>query len=56
MKLFVIKSQTDQFQKAAQVLERDLTPQERKWLILAEELLRRAEKRRFLNRLKPKAV
>jgi hypothetical protein len=56
MKLFVIKSEDDQFEKAKQLLERDLTPTERKWLILADEMLRKAERRRFISRMGSRAA
>jgi hypothetical protein len=44
MKIVVIKTEVDQFDKAMQVLERELTPQERTWLILADVLLKRPGK------------
>jgi len=56
MKLFVIKKEIDQFEKAQQLLERDLTPQERKWLILANELLSRCQKQRTAKRVRFKAA
>ena len=45
MKIVVIKTEVDQFDKARQVLERDLTPKERTWLMLADVLLRTVGKR-----------
>jgi hypothetical protein len=48
MKLVVIKSEPDEFEKAKQLLDRDLTAKERTWLIFADVLLRKSEKRRPL--------
>ncbi len=46
MKLVVIKAEVDEFDIAQQLLERDLTPKERTWLMLADVLLKKAEKRK----------
>jgi len=56
MKLFVVKKEIDQFEKAQQLLQRDLTPQERKWLILANALLSRFPMPRLVKRVKFKAA
>ena len=49
MKLIVIKSEKDVFEKAKQLLERDLTPKERRWLMLADELLAKVERHRLFK-------
>jgi hypothetical protein len=56
MKLVVIKPEFDEFEKAKQLLERDLTPKERTWLILANVLLRKVDKRGFVRNVGRKAA
>ncbi len=41
MKLGIIRSAENQFEEAERLLERELTPDECRWLTLADELLRR---------------
>ena len=56
MKLWVVKAENDPFERTKRLLERDLTPKERRWLMLADELLRRIAKRRFANKAGLKAA
>jgi hypothetical protein len=56
MKIVVIKSENDPFEKARRLLDRELTPRERKWLILADEMLKKTEKPRVLSRTRWKAA
>jgi len=56
MKLVVIRSEMDEFEKAKELLERDLTPRERTWLILADVLLRKVDKRGFVRKTHNKAA
>jgi hypothetical protein len=56
MKLVVIKPEPDDFDRAKQLLERDLTPQERRWLILANVLLKQFDRCEFVRKVDRKAA
>lgn len=56
MKLVVIKPELDKFDEAKELLERELTPKERTWLILADVLLRKEKKRGSMQRLSTRAA
>jgi hypothetical protein len=51
MKLVVIKPEVDKFDQAKQLLERELTPKERTWLILADVLLRKDKKTHLTGKM-----
>jgi len=56
MKLVVIRSEMDEFEKAKELLARDLTPRERTWLILADVLLRKVDQCGFVSTTGHKAA
>jgi len=56
MKLWIFNAENDPFERAKRLLERDLTPRERRWLILADELFKRNATRRFANKAGLKAA
>jgi len=56
MKLVVIKSENDLFEKARQLLDRELTPHERKWLLLADQMLKKVKSHRLLSRFRSRAA
>jgi hypothetical protein len=46
MKLGVVRQSENQYEEAEQLLGRELTPMERKWLMLADELLSHSQRLR----------
>jgi len=56
MKIVVIKSENDPFEKARRLLDRELTPRERKWLILADEMLKKTQRHPVLSKTRLKAA
>jgi hypothetical protein len=56
MKIVVIKSENDPFEKARRLLDRELTPQEHKWLTLADEMLKKTHKYPALSKTRLKAA
>jgi hypothetical protein len=54
MKLGVVRESENQYEEAEQFLGRELTPTERKWLMLADELI--SSSQRFRSRPMLRAV